>query len=233
VIATDECLLSVLIPTLESRRVLCERLCSELDRQIDLAKAGSIVEVLTLRDAGLATVGAKRNQLVARARGRFVVFVDDDDSVSGDYIDQLVSCLQSHPGVDCVSLAGEIHFRGAHPRRMVHSIKFTDWHHSRGQYRRPPCHITPIRREIACRYEFAEVNYAEDMDWSLRISRDQALKQEIILDRTLYFYHCRRHFFTQWLLDRTQTFRHATGLRFVSGLRFRQKWRSITRKPGA
>jgi len=231
--AGEEYLLSILIPTLESRRAQCESLCSELDTQISHASAADIVEVLILRDAGRATVGAKRNQLVSKARGRFVVFVDDDDTISRDYVDQLLSALRSQPEVDCVSFTGEIDFRGAHRRRMVHSVQFTDWHHHRGQYRRPPCHITPIRREIAGRYAFADVDYAEDMDWSLRISRDRALKQEIILDRTLYFYHCRRHFLTQWLLDRTQFLRHATGLRYVNGLAFKQKWRSFIRRPGA
>ena len=231
--ATDEYLLSILIPTLESRRMQCEHLCREIDRQILLAGAGDLVEVLTLRDSGSASVGEKRNQLVSSARGRFIVFIDDDDMVSSDYVDQLTKVLQTHPEADCVSFTGEISFRGAHRRSMVHSIEFTDWHHRRGQYLRPPCHITPIRREIASRYAFAEVDYAEDMDWSLRLSRDQALKREVILDRTLYFYHCRRHYFTQWLLDRTQMIRHATGLRFVSGLAFRQKCRSILRRSGA
>lgn len=217
VTATNECLLSILIPTLESRRSLCDRLCSELGRQIERANAGKAVEVLRLCDAGLVTVGAKRNQLIGMARGRFLVFVDDDDAVSEDYVEQLVTLLRNHPDVDCISFAGEINFRGKHPCKLIHSIKHKDWYHSQGQYLRPPCHITPMRREIVRNYAFAEVNYGEDMDWALRISRDGVLKKELLLDRVFYFYNCRRHYALQWLLDRSQTFRHVLGLRFVKG----------------
>ena len=230
VTATDECLLSILIPTLDSRQSLCDRLCSNLDLQIGHANATQTVEVLTLRDTGLMSVGAKRNQLIGMARGRFVVFVDDDDAVSEDYVEQLVTLLRTHPDVDCISFAGEINFRGKYPRKLVHSIKYTDWYHSQGQYLRPPCHITPMRKEIVERYAFAEVDYAEDMDWALRISQDQALKKELILDQVFYFYNCRRYYALQWLLDRSQPLRHALGLRFVRSLGLRQKLRAVIRR---
>ena len=231
VTAADECLLSILIPTLDSRQSLCDRLCSDIDRQIDGANVPGLVEVLTLRDAGIMSVGAKRNHLIDMARGRFVVFVDDDDMVSEDYVEQLVISLRTHPEVDCISFAGEINFRGKHPRKLLHSIKYKDWYHSRGQYLRPPCHITPMRKEIVKRYAFAEVDYAEDMDWALRISQDQALKRELILDQVFYFYNCRRYYALQWLLDRSQSLRHALGLRFVKSLGLRQKLRAVIRRP--
>lgn len=212
-----ECLLSILIPTLEARTSLCEKLCSELELQLRLTNSRDIVEILVLRDAGSAAVGAKRNQLISQARGRFIVFVDDDDSVSRDYVGKLVNTIRENPGADCISFAGEITFRGKHPRKMVHSARYRDWHYHKGRYLRPPCHITPIRRHIAARYPFAEIDYAEDMDWTLRISHDQVLEQEVLLDDILYFYNSRRLYAYQWLLDRTQPLRHALGLRFADG----------------
>lgn len=223
----SECLLSILIPTLEVRKTLCERLCSDLDQQIAETNTSGIVEVLTQPDDGTAPVGAKRNQLISKARGKFVVFVDDDDSVSTDYVRQIVRQIGGNAQADCISFAAEISFRGKHPRKMVHSIKHAEWHYSNGEYLRPPCHITPIRREIAASYEFAEVDFAEDMDWTLRMSRDHALEQEVMLDEVLYFYKCRRFFAYQWMLDRTQVLRHALGLRFADGDTLRKKpaWR--------
>ena len=194
------CLLSILIPTLESRRTLCNRLCHDLEQQAERAGAAAEVEILTLRDDGSATVGAKRNELISMARGRFVVFVDDDDRVAGNYVERLVAAIH-----------------GKYPRLLLHSIRHEDWLHCRGQYLRPPCHIMPIRREIASRYAFAEVDYAEDMDWTLRMARDRVLRREVLLDGPLYFYDSRRHYIWQWLLDRSQPLRHALGLRFVRG----------------
>jgi len=211
------CLLSILIPTLESRRTLCNRLCRDLEQQAERAGAAAEVEILTLRDDGSASVGAKRNELISMARGRFVVFVDDDDRVAGDYVERLVATIHTHPDTDCISFPAEITFRGKYPRLLLHSIRHEDWFYCRGQYLRPPCHIMPIRREIASRYAFAEVDYAEDMDWTLRMARDRALRREVLLDGPLYFYDSRRYYIWQWLLDRSQPLRHAMGLRFVRG----------------
>jgi len=212
-----ECLLSILIPTLEVRTSLCEKLCSGLEQQLRQTNSRDVVEILVLRDDGSAAVGAKRNVLISQARGRYVVFIDDDDSVSRDYVGKLVHIIRENPGIDCISFAGEITFRGKHPQKMVHSTRYQDWHYRKGQYLRPPCHITPIRRDIAARYPFAEIDYAEDMDWTLRMSHDHVLEQEVLLDEILYFYNSRRLYAFQWLLDRTQPLRHALGLRFADG----------------
>lgn len=223
-----ERLLSILIPTLESRRDLCGRLQGELKRQIAQVSGEHAVEILTLRDDGSATVGAKRNRLINEANGRFVVFVDDDDWVSKSYVSRILKAIQQQEQADCISFAGEITFRGKHPRKMIHSVRFKEWHCSGGEYLRPPCHITPVRRDIAARYPFAEVDFAEDMDWTLRMSRDAALATEAAIDDVLYFYRCRRPYFFQWLLDRTQPLRHVLGLRIADGKKLRKHfvWRS-------
>jgi hypothetical protein len=154
---------------------------------------------------------------MALSRGRFIVYVDDDDRVSDDYVGQIIRAINHKPDSDCVVFAAEITFRGKHPHRMLHSIRYRDWEYCDGQYVRPPCHITPIRSSIASHYAFAAVDYAEDMDWTMRMSRDNALASETVIDSVLYYYDCRRRFTVQWLLDRSQPFRPAVGLRFVRG----------------
>ena len=44
------------------------------------------VELLYLLDNRRRSVGAKRNDLLRAARGEYLSFIDDDDSVAGDYI---------------------------------------------------------------------------------------------------------------------------------------------------
>jgi len=225
-------LLSILIPTLVARQALFDRLHTQLRRQIDALNAGAVVEVLWSSDDGTEPTGSKRNRLMGQASGRFIVFVDDDDRVSADYVAQILAAIRANPGVDCISCAGEIRFRGRHPRKLVHSIAYRDWYARGGHYLRPPCHITPIRREIALRYRFAAIDVSEDMDWTLRICRDGALRDEVVIERILYYYDSRRHYGWQWLLDNTQTARHALGLRWVNRLGLGQRlaaWLRISR----
>lgn len=228
-VAGGECLLSILIPTMESRLALFTRLREDLEQQSAAPGAGTAVEVLPLSDDGSAALGAKRNELMDAARGRFLVFVDDDDRVSPDYIQLILAAIRENPDADCISYAGEIRFRGRHPRKLVHSIKYTDWRECGGEYVRPPCHITPIRSDIARRNRFAAVDYSEDMEWALRMSRNGSLRQEVLLDSVLYYYDSRRHHAWQWLLDNTQSVRHALGLRWVNRVALSQRIRELFR----
>ncbi|MEJ8569372.1 glycosyltransferase [Elongatibacter sediminis] len=232
---SHEPLLSILIPTLDSRRELLDGLVGELERQAEHQGASTDVEILLRRDDGSEPVGAKRNRLLAAASGRFVVFVDDDDRVGEQYVSRILEAIRSHPAADCISLRGEIRFRGRHPRPLIHSVRYHDWRHCAGRYLRPPCHITPIRRDIAREYAFAEVDRAEDMDWSLRISRAGALRNEVLLDDVLYFYQCRQRFITRWFLDVSQPLRHLLGLKSVNllALHKRAKPRVDSAGPGS
>lgn len=206
-------LLSILIPTLESRAILYDRLSAELRRQIEAAGLRDEVEILGLCDDGTAPVGAKRNTLLQRAQGQYVVFTDDDDEVSRDYVSLITQALLANPGIDCLGIRVLIYFRGAHPSEATHSIRYTDLSSKGGRYYRPPYILNPIRRDIAIRYPFAEVRYSEDFDWAMRMVRDRALQQEVMIEPVLYHYYSRRRWLYQWLLDLSEPVRHALGLR--------------------
>ncbi|HET6565940.1 MAG TPA: glycosyltransferase family A protein [Xanthomonadales bacterium] len=227
----SECLLSILIATMDSRQSLYTHLREELARQCAAPDAGTAVEVVALSDDGSEMIGVKRNRLMDMAKGNFLVFVDDDDRISPDYTRLILAAIRENPAADCIIFPGEITFRGRHPHKLVHSIQYTDWHESGGTYVRPPCHITPIRSDIARRYRFAAVDWAEDMDWALRISQDKALQQEVPIDSVLYYYNSRRRYAWQWLLDKTQAVRHALGLRSVSRLSLQRRLRTLARHP--
>jgi len=224
--ANGECLLSILIPTMESRLPLYTRLHEELTRQASLPGAGPAVEILSLSDDGSEKIGTKRNQLMDMAKGRFLVFVDDDDRVSPDYVALILAAIRENTAADCITFSGEMTFCGHQPRKLVYSLKYTDWYESNGDYVRPPGHITPILTDIARRYRFAKIDYSEDVDWAMRICRDRALQQEARIDGVLYYYDSRRRYAWQWLLDKTQTVRHALGLKSVNRLSVYQRLRA-------
>jgi glycosyltransferase involved in cell wall biosynthesis len=218
-------LLSILIPSLAQRREKLELLLAELRAQIGRDSSEEETELLTLIDGGEESIGRKRNTLLQLARGRFVAFIDDDDRVSGDYIKSICSILQAHPGLDCVGIRGVVYFQGGHPTPFVHSVHYDRYFKKNGVYHRPPYHLNPMRCEIARRFGFAEVNALEDIDFAMRLSRAGALREEILIDRLLYHYYCRRAWRTQQLIDLSEPFRHPLGLQRVNLMRLK---RSIT-----
>jgi len=82
-------ILSILIPTLEARRALFDRVQGQLAGQAAAAGIEEDIEILDCRDNGERSIGWKRNRLIERAQGEFVAFVDDDDTVSDDYLPRI------------------------------------------------------------------------------------------------------------------------------------------------
>lgn len=226
-------LLSLLIPTIESRRHLFSQLIEELNAQIRASRWASQVEVLHYLDNGQHSVGHKRNELIDRASGLFVAFIDDDDNISLDYVARVCEAIDRNPGIDCIGIRGIITFRGSHQREFIHSLRHSDYFSREHTYYRPPCHLNPMRREIAARYRFPDVSYSEDIGWALQIRRDGALKREEFIDSVLYYYRSRRAWSYQWLLDYTEAIRHRFGIRLVNRLPLENALRSIARKSNA
>lgn len=76
-------LLSVLIPTMPGRESLLSRLLWTLEQGLIGDDLGCEVIVHTNPDKG---VGTKCNEMFRLARGEFVVSIDDDDTVTSDYM---------------------------------------------------------------------------------------------------------------------------------------------------
>jgi glycosyltransferase involved in cell wall biosynthesis len=219
--------LSILIATLTRRHDQFARLHSCLRAQIQAAGLDTQVEILTELDAGELTVGAKRNRLLQRATGDFIVFIDDDDELHPNYIRLICDTLARHPDIDTVGFRGIITFRGRRPSVFEHSLRHTDYFSRNHTYYRPPNHLNPIRRSIALRYPFVDVSYSEDIDWALRIQKDGALRSEAFLEETLYYYRSRRWWPYQWALDHTEKFRHRFGIRLANRLRIGESLASL------
>lgn len=181
--------LSILIPSLESRVKMLGALVAELARQVVDAGAHGEVEILTAPDKGEKTVGAKRNELIERAKGDFVVFVDDDDGVAEDYVFQILEAITQNPEIDCVGMRA-IMTRGEteHQRQVVYSLHYPGGFESGGIYYRPPCHLTPVRRGIANQFRYGDVSLGEDANWSNNVAGRKVMKKEFFVDKILYHY---------------------------------------------
>lgn len=212
-------LLSILIPTLEDRRALFERIVAKLDAQVHACGWDDRIEILPMVDRGELPTGTKRNALLRRARGEFVASVDDDDDVSDDYVALIGGALLAYPDVDCLGIRGEVTYRGKYRRSFAYSIRYPTYRTMNGVYLRPPHHLNPMRRAIALRYPYLAVRRSEDAECALRMARDGALRREYFIERPVYRYYSRRWWVVQWTIDRTERVRHPLGLQMVNRLR--------------
>lgn len=181
--------LSLLICTIPKRRPFLDRLQGILsDQRSD--------EVEVLIDAHpTMNIGAKRNELLHRAQGKYVAFIDDDDRVAYDYIELLMEGIRKD--VDCCSLKGIITENGMNPLLFEHSIKYSAYRtiadsvHGEVRYERYPNHLNCIKAEIAKQFTFPEKNHGEDTDWATMLYNSGLLKTEHYIPEVIYHYEYR------------------------------------------
>jgi hypothetical protein len=195
--------LSILICSLQKRLTQFSLLAEHIEKQA----TDKPVEILWLGDNKTMSVGEKRNKLVSLARGEYICFVDDDDWVADDYVEQILLGI-SHKA-DCICFnaiytndkapltppeGGTLLSNSPLPLGgqgwaipvifSVHNILNVN---EPGKPRiRVPNHLIPIKREYVLATKFLEKSFGEDTDYSLRIRK--LLKTEYKIEKALYHY---------------------------------------------
>lgn len=174
--------LSILICTIEKRRALFELLKSKLDRQ-----KTDEVEILHYLDNKEISVGRKRQLLLEEAKGDYVVFVDDDDDVSEDYVSEILKAIDTQP--DCVGMLIDCDMEGI-KRSAIASLKYKDWGENQDgfKYVRSPYHKTPLKRWIALKAGFTDTRFGEDYVYSMKLVKSGLLQTETMVTKPIYFY---------------------------------------------
>jgi glycosyltransferase involved in cell wall biosynthesis len=178
--------LSILIPVIERDRKLYRELFNELCKQ-QLPVYSDTVEIC-VDWSETDSVGAKRNRLLDRAKGQYVVFIDADDWIDPLYIATLMLAVES--GRDCASLRGLYSVDGVTDGIFEHSLKYKAWRTTGNavKHERYPNHLNCIRADIAKQFRFPEINHGEDHDWSTQIHKSGLLKTEFYIPQVLYYY---------------------------------------------
>lgn len=172
--------LSILIPTMHSRSKVCQQLTDELTNQLTVE-----VEFMLLPDNGEINIGKKRNALLEAAQGDYVAFVDDDDMVSKDYVEKVLTALEGNP--DCASLDGRVYWRDGTSRLFRHSIKYDSWYTKDNVDYRMPSHLNAIKRKYAIEVGFPEISHGEDHAYSKGLI--PYLKTEGTIEGEIYHYY--------------------------------------------
>lgn len=172
-------LLSILICSLKKRKKELNRLLSILKPQLN-----EDVEVITMVDDGKCEIGKKRNTLLKKASGKYVCFIDDDDLITEDYVNKILSGCLYNP--DSIGIEGIITTNGKDPKIFKHSIRYEKWGTIDDVYVRSPNHLNPIRRSIALKIMFEEISHGEDWKFSHEIFKH--LKKEYYIKGPIYKY---------------------------------------------
>jgi hypothetical protein len=180
-------LLSICIPTIQGREGQFNALLADLEIQRIAHKRYNEIEIIFERDNKEMPIGAKRNLLYTRARGRYAVQIDDDDSVAPDYIAKVVEALQSNP--DCVTYLEHCTMDGV-VKTARHSNEYKDWADNRYgfDYVRTPFYKDVIRTDMCRRIKFQDIRFAEDHQWARKLKSKRLIRTEVFINEHMYFY---------------------------------------------
>lgn len=175
-------LLSILICTVIERHKQFKVLRDELLRQIgDLP-----VELLFEMDNKQISVGAKRQKLLNRASGDYIVFMDDDDFPEVHYVSEMVKALASKP--DCLGYLIKMTTNGEREQMCCHSLRYPEWKEKVDgyDYVRSVTHFNAVRRDLALKVGFSDRRFGEDKIYSDAVTK--LCKTEVFLDKVMFHY---------------------------------------------
>lgn len=171
-------LLSVHICTIPERKKSFARLINELYRQRDLIPNGEdLIEIVVDESPrGQLTIGGKRNKLKKITIGEYVLYIDDDDVPSRNYLHLILEACYS--GKDIITFDFDYYVDGKYLKTMLmnrflhdgndhcskhwaqtynptHRFKIT------GHY-----HLCAVKRKLSDQVDFIDANNAEDVKYS-------------------------------------------------------------------
>lgn len=153
-------ILSVLIPSIPERLEELKKLVNKLQGQI-----GELpIEVIVLIDNKKISIGAKRERLKNMANGKYFCFVDDDDDITSNYIDEIFNaCSDNDIDVICFDTLARVDDKFSFI--SVSMDNENEQFQSNNTTKRKPSHVNAWRTEKFKQFSFTDKNYGEDFDF--------------------------------------------------------------------
>lgn len=163
--------LSICIPTLPEPK--SNQHMVKLRRLIEPQLTNEVELVIDPRPRQVPT-GTKRNDMYARARGKYVSSVDCDDWIAPDYVSSILEAAKNEP--DVITFDGWYTENGRN--HVDWSIKLGERYEARhdqasgGKYMffRFPNHLSAIKKSIATQVKFPNTWHGEDFEWAKKIN---------------------------------------------------------------
>ena len=178
--------LSILVPTVPSRiDLFYPNIMKELLKQI---KNYNNIELISFFDNKKRTIGKKRQEMLNLAQGEYVVFIDDDDMISEDYIEQIMNNLNENIDTDCVVFDCICKVDGKEGKLCKYGVEFEYGNILDGkEWRGKPAHTMVYKSSIALNHKYSDMKHGEDYDWVKRACND--IKNQTRIDKVLYYYN--------------------------------------------
>ena len=181
-----EIILSILICSVETeeRQSKLKKLIAELHKQISKNYAEEMVEIIVDTDNMIKSVGQKRNDLIEKAQGEFICFIDDDDFVSENYLSSILCHLNS--GIDILLITIQHIENGVNKPKIIPSLFIDNLNTGEAVLKTNHFHLCPHKKSIARNVLFECVNFAEDMLYSQKMVKH--INSSYLINEPLYIY---------------------------------------------
>jgi glycosyltransferase involved in cell wall biosynthesis len=146
------------------------------------------VEIIGLFDNKKRSIGEKRQDLLNLAKGQYLVFIDDDDRISDDYISSVIQAMNENPNTDCIVFDCICCIENSSLKKLCkYGVEFEYGDINNGtEWRGKPAHTMVYKSSIAKSHIFSNIRNGEDMDWVKRAWVD--IKIQTRIDKILYYY---------------------------------------------
>ena len=172
-----------LIPTIQGRESSLMRLVTSIHEKMKRIASHLRYNINLAFDNREMSIGMKRQTLMQASEGKYSAFIDDDDEITDEYIQDLVETIGgSYP---VMRLRGNIH-----PFTFTHSLENTlkSPMATGNVFVRPPNHLNPIMTDVAKLVHFRDATRGEDLDWTMRMAKAGFLTHEYKTEDTRIHY---------------------------------------------
>jgi len=203
---------SILIPTLIERTEKFNRLITSINEKYKRICPDLKIEFCISCDNREKSVGAKRQELLKAAKGKYMSFVDDDDDLTDAYFEDALACIRGNFQV--------CRLRGQMAQfTFTHSVdnRLSDPMARDGEFLRPPNHLNIMVTDVANLFSFSDAKRGEDLDWTIRLAKSGILQREYQSDssRIHYIYNMNGRPVHQQTLEMQKTTNYETMLKMV------------------
>lgn len=188
--------LTILIPSIPERLHKARKLYKKLGEQKQKAlEAGDIenlneVQILCFCDDMIRSIGEKRNNLLKLVQAERFAFVDDDDDVSDNYIEEILEAIIYDPDIitfeQIATLNGKsfkVTFGLDIPKNEKAKMIEGEWI----DIKRRPWHVCVWKTKLVQRINFPFIQYGEDWAWCKKALRK--IKTSAHIDKVLHYYN--------------------------------------------
>lgn len=179
---------SVLLLGIPERIDALKKIILKLNEQVAKLHIKKEIEILTLIDNKVRSVGNKRQSLIDISKGEFISFIDDDDDISDDYIESIYNTILTNCNVDVITFKQIAKINNDPDTPIIFSLK----HEKNDDYiaghliKRKPFHMCVWNSKIAKTVKFPDISKTEDWFWLKQLC--EISKTEFHIDKFLHYY---------------------------------------------